>query len=411
MSATLVPRPAGPAVTTQPSSIGRGPESGPAGSRCRALKLKDRCFGDQWSERVADRWNYREMQSDRDWREDWISFDGVVHHGGRLFCGITSFAGDIFHAYDRGQDAFVDVGFTAVGDRYDAKFHRSMELTRDGRSLYVATALLHDIDRYWDAPGGGIYRYDTASGAIEKLGIPIPHNYIQSIALDEARGRIYCMHAVPELLSVFDLATRETRVLGPLGGLAFAQGENLCLDDDGNVWCGWGVTRAWQSEPGPDAFRLCRYDVSGDRIVYSTSGLPRRDGSYGTAKVEGLFNLGTGCLFASGDNGSLYRIDTATAEATYLGTPVADRRSRLASLRLHPDGCAYGITGRDGDCRLLRVDPVTGAFEVAGDAIVDADGVAMWQCHDLTFAPDGTIYAGENDHPHRSSYLWEIRSP
>ena len=26
-----------------------------------------------------------------------------------------------------------------------------MQLTEDGRTLYVATALLHDLDRYWDA--------------------------------------------------------------------------------------------------------------------------------------------------------------------------------------------------------------------------------------------------------------------
>jgi hypothetical protein len=32
----------------------------------------------------------------------------------------------------------------------------------------------------------------------------------------------------------------------------------------------------------------------------------------------------------------------------------------------------------------------------------------MWQCHDVAITPDGTLYAGENDHPRRSGYLWQI---
>ncbi len=39
---------------------------------------------------------------------------------------------------------------------------------------------------------------------------------------------------------------------------------------------------------------------------------------------------------------------------------------------------------------------------------MDVEGVAMWQCHDLTMTPEGILYAGENDHPRRSGYLWEI---
>ena len=38
-----------------------------------------------------------------------------------------------------------------------------------------------------------------------------------------------------------------------------------------------------------------------------------------------------------------------------------------------------------------------------------ADGdTRCWQVHDVAVAADGTIYAGENDNPYRSGYLWEI---
>lgn len=378
--------------------------------KVRSLKLRDHDFGAEWAEKVEDRWNYEDFRANAHWRKDWISFDGVVCHptNGRVYCGITSFDADIFHAWDRNENKWVSCGFEAVGNTYDAKFHRSMELTADGKSLYCATALLHDIDRYWEAPGGGIFRHNCESGTTEKLGIPLPHNYIQSIALDEKDDVIYSLHFTPERLSAFDLKTKEAKDLGPIGsGIAMAQGENVLLDNEGSVWCASAVTRAWQSTPGAESNRFCKYSPAEGRIHFFKHGLPRADGVYGTAKVEGLFNFGTGCLYASGDNGSLYRIETKDGAARYLGTPIPDRPSRLTSFAML-GGCAYAITGRAGECRLLRFDPRSDTYEL-GQKIVDENGVAMWQCHDISVTADGMLYAGENDHPHRSSYLWEIQ--
>ena len=92
---------------------------------------------------------------------------------------------------------------------------------------------------------------------------------------------------------------------------------------------------------------------------------------------------------------------------TYLGTPISDRRSRLASLAMGPDGAAYGVTGRDGQCEVIRFDPAAETYELLGPVVDGED--RCWQVHDVTVAADGTIYAGENDNPHRSGYLWEIR--
>lgn len=379
--------------------------------KIRSLKLRDRKFGDMWAKTTENRWDYPDYLKDPGWRKDWISFDGVVHHAGndRVYCGITSFDADIFWAWDRKTQKFVDCGFRSVVNPYDAKFHRSMQMTSDGKTLYTATALLHDIDRYHEAPGGGLFAHDTATGKNTKLGIPIPHVYIQSIALDDKRGVIYSMHFTPERMSRFDLATGKATDLGAIGpGMFMAQGENILLDDDGCAWCGWGLTRAWQNSYGPDANRLCKYDPAKGKIEFFNKGLPKRDRSYGYAKVEGLFNLHTGCLYASGDNGSLYRIETKTGDAKYLGTPIADRPSRLTNMVMHRDGYAYGITGREGKCQLLRFDPRKDTYEL-GDAIVDGDGVSMWQCHDVTLTPDGVLYGGENDDPTRSGYLWEIK--
>jgi hypothetical protein len=156
-----------------------------------------------------------------------------------------------------------------------------------------------------------------------------------------------------------------------------------------------------------DANRLCKYDPHIGKIQYFDAGLPKPDGSYGYEQVEGLFNFGEGRFYASGANGSLYRLDTHTGQCTYLGTPIPDRESRLASLRLGPDGAAYGVTGRAGRCEVLRFDPHTEKYALLG-AVTDGTD-SCWQVHDVAITPDGVLYACENDNPYRSGYLWEIR--
>lgn len=377
--------------------------------RVRAKKLRDVGYGTRWFDEVQDRWNYDDLKADPAWRTGWISVDCLLYdeRDDRVYMGITSLAADIFRAYERESNTFVDLCYDRIADPYDAKFHRSLvRWERDG-CLYAAIALLHDVDHYWDAPGGAIVRYDRLKNEIAKIGIPLPHVYIQSICLDQARGVLYGISFTPERMIRFDLASGRAEDLGPIGsGLAMAQGENIELDGEGCAWCGWGVTRAWQNEPGADSHRLCKYDPRAGRIRYFDAGLPNPDGSYGYTKVEGIFNLGQDCLYASGGNGSLYRVDTQTGMGTYLGTPIPDRPSRLASLRLGPDGAAYGVVGREGRCQVIRFDPRTERYELLGP-VVDGE-IACWQVHDVAVTPDGVLYAGENDNPYRSSYLWEI---
>lgn len=382
--------------------------------RVTALKLRDRDFGDQWNREVEDRWEYADFLKDPGWRKDWISFDSVCHDPATdtVFCGITSFDADIFWGWNRREKKWVDCGYDRVRDRYDAKFHRS--LLRDSRDgcLYATQALLHDVDRFWEAPGASIVRYDPKTKDISKLGIPMPHMYIQSIVLDESRDTLYGQTFTPENLVSFNIRTRESRWLGPISsGMTMAQGENICLDDQGRVWGVWAVTRAWQSFSGADTYRFFRYDPAAGRIEYLDKGLPKPDGSYGCAKPEAFFNFGTGCLYVSGGGGALYRLDPRSGDAEFLFqaiSPEGGRRSRLASMCMSPDGFAYGVTGRDGRCELLQFNPKNGAWKLLGPVCDSATGQAAWQAHDICAAGDGTLYAGENDNPTRSGYLWEI---
>jgi hypothetical protein len=379
-------------------------------SNIRTLKLRDEKFGNQWFDEVLDHWSYDDLKKNPKWRQDWISFDCALYSSeeDRIYLGVTSFDADIFRAYDRKLGQFVDLGYSRIANSFDAKFHRSLVKGKDG-CLYAAIALLHDVDNYYEAPGSPIVKYDPQSGSLTKLGIPSPHVYIQSLIIDTEAEMLYALCFAPELLVSFNLRTGEAQNLGMIGtGIGgMTQGENIVLDDAGCVWCNWSLTRAWQSSPGVDSIRLCKYDPKQRRIIFFSEGLPFPDGRHGTVKPEAYFNFHDGYVYASGFNGSLYRIDPDTGRAKYLFTPTPDRPSRLTSLVPAGDGVAYGVTGGKGQCELMRVDYRRGTFETLGE-IRDSEGNTLWQCHDIVKTNDGRLYLCENDHPHRSSYLWEI---
>ena len=378
--------------------------------KIRSLKLQDIRYGNQWFDEVEDCWEYEHFKAHSVWRKGWISMDCALYNSddNRVYLGITSFAADIFRAYDRNTGTFVDLGYSRVSDPFDAKFHRSLVKGKDG-CIYGAIALLHDVDRWSEAPGGTIVKYDPRSGMITKLGIPLPHVYIQSLVMDHQADMLYCLCFAPEHLASFNLRTGAARDLGLIGtGIGgMTQGENIVLDDEGCVWSNWSLTRAWQNSPGVDSVRLCKYDPKQNRIAFFQTGLPIPDGSRGYAKAEGLFNFHDGFIYASGAEGSLYRVDPQTGEAGFLFTPTPDRRSRLSSMVKAEEGIAYAITGRDYKCELMRVNYKAGTFEKLGE-VQDEEGNALWQCHDIVLTDDDVLYVCENDNPYRSSYLWEI---
>jgi hypothetical protein len=376
--------------------------------KIRALKLKDRHFAN-WYTEVEDQWNYDDLRGDPAYLHEWISFDCCLFLPGedRLYCGLTCLDGEIFWAFDRASQTFVNCGYKSLNDGFDAKFHRSLVRRDKDGCLYAATALLHDIDRYWEGPGGVIVKYDPTNGKLEKIAVPMPHHYIQMICLDQQRDMIYGVTFTPERMFSYDLNTHTSRDLGPISsGFEFTQAQNIELDDDGCAWSPWSVTRAWQNSPGPDSKRLCKYDPRTGKVVFFTTGLPKPGRKSEYVRMDGLFNCNTEDLFASGGNGSLYRIDTKTGKVRYLGTPIDNRPSRLSSMKMGPDDFAYGVTGMEGKCEVIRFNPKTDSYQLLGPVFAGED--RCWQIHDIAVTPDGTIYACENDNPYRSSYLWEI---
>jgi len=151
-----------------------------------------------------------------------------------IYCGLTAFNNDLLYRFNPQTGQFQSCSYDKIAEEYEVKIHRSLELDDDG-TIYGATAGLHDLDEYLNAPGGSIFKFDPASGKIEKMGIPIPHEYIQTISLDRKRKIIYGITYPGSRVFRFDIYTRKTKDLGPIG----SQPERLAIDDEGRFWGSW----------------------------------------------------------------------------------------------------------------------------------------------------------------------------
>ena len=190
----------------------------------------------------------------------------------------------------------------------------------------------------------------------------------------------------------------------------FVQAQNIELDDDGCAWSAWSVTRAWQNSPGPDSKRLCKYDPKQGKIIYFKTGLPKPGSRTGlrTSMFDSMgysISVQAICLQPAGTARSIGSMRVREMRPTY---QLRSKTGRVVYLpmKLGPDGWAYGVTGMEGKCEVIRFDPKTEKYDLLGSVSDGED--KCWQIHDIAVSPDGAIYACENDNPMRSSYLWEI---
>lgn len=378
-----------------------------------ARRLRDRWFENFFTE-VDPKWDYEDFLTDAGaaYRHDWISFDGVLadDERGVVWCGVSTFSGDIFWAYERATGKFRSLNFQRVGDRFDAKFHRAMERDGDGM-IWAATAMLHDCVQYNDAPGGAIVRFDPRTEKLDVVARPFPHIYIQSLILDPRRRILYGQTYLHEYLFRFDIDSGQARILTHLGHNIYTSGltqaENIAVAPDGTLWGAWSPDRAWGHSAGQQPYRIFRYHPDEDRVHFLRRGFPANDGIPGFARMDSFIVAANGSVFVSSVDGCLGRLD-GNGAIEVIGRPGRGKLQRLSAMANGPDGRLYGVAGKGGLAELFSLDPTKGTITTHGPLVEPSTGVTAWQIHDLTVTVDGVIYAGENDVPHRSSYLWEI---
>jgi streptogramin lyase len=376
-------------------------------------KLKDTTFGN-WESEVEGRWKISDLRADEGYCNDWISFDSLAWDGKarQLYLGLTSINTDIFYRFDPVSCKFTSLGFQQVSDKFDVKLHRSIEIDSDG-AIYIATALLHDVDEQREARGGKLLRYDPVKGEYKLLAVPVPSNYIQSIVLDRKNRVIYGFTYPSEQMFRYDLSTGKVTHVAYIGnGIMICQPHCAVLDKNNMLWGTWGESRAFEYSPGPVPLRIFRYDPKQDEFTWYQHGFPKVNAG-DTGRVDHMMLADDGWIYVGSVSGGLSRLDPETGNVEPLGKPFVGHR--LAGLVQASDGRIYGAgnSGYDehnrGTCRLFVFDPHTRAIDDLGP-IFDPDTDSGAACiHMLVEGEPGVLYAGENDNTWRSSYLWECR--
>jgi hypothetical protein len=351
------------------------------------------------SKRIFTTMTFADWQrpENRDLARRWISTVCLAHNpkDDLLYCGLTAYDGDILAAFDVEKKTFRGLGFPSVGDRFDVKAHRSLEVDDDG-TVYSATACLHDLEQRAEAAGGKIFSYDPALEKLAVLGVPVAHDYIQTIALDRKRKILYGFTYPVGHAFRFDIASRASRYLG----LVQAPPHSPVIDDAGTLW------GTWMPLGGAAARRCCffSYDPGRDAIAWHRVPVPSLyPGDNGG--VDSVTNGGDGFLYFGSSAGSLVRFDPRAVEARYLGHPLPS--GRIAGLVVGRDGWLYGCGGVDYDTHLFRYDRAGGRFEVLGPLYDPARKTSVWHTHALCEPRPGLFYVGETDNMDRSGYLWE----
>jgi outer membrane protein assembly factor BamB len=377
----------------------------------KAYKLKDRPFTN-WVSEVEGRWKIADLRADEGYCNDWISFDSLAwdRHTQQLYLGLTAINTDIFYRFDPAAGQFQSLNFRQVGDKFDVKLHRSIEIDSDG-SVYIATALLHDVDEQRQAKGGKVLHYDLKTAAYTLLGVPVPSNYIQSILLDRQKRLLYGFTYPSEQMFCYDLNTGAARHIAYIGnGVMICQPHCATLDRAGRVWGTWGESRAYEYSPGPVPIRIFCYDPQQDEFTWFQHGFPKVDAA-DPARVDHMLLGDDGLIYVGTVSGGFSRLDPQTGAVETLGKPF--EAGRLSGLVQAADGRIYGAgnagydAGRHGTARLFAFDPKTGKLDNLGRVFDPALGTGAYNIHMLVEGAAGVLYAGENDNIWRSSYLWE----
>ena len=386
---------------------------------------------DNWKSQVEGKWPYRQLYNDESWRYGWISFDAITwsEEESCLYCGLNAMDGDILYRFWPQQGRFESLNAQRWADEFDSKIHRCLLRDAHDGSFYFGTSLLHDIDQQHDAPGGKLMRYTPKEDSYALLCIPFPHLYIQSIAADFKRGKIYCFTYPAEFVMCYDMRSEQVRNLGYItNATCFVQPHNGVVDAQGCLWGTYAETRAFDEVPSETPVRLFRYHPDDDRFDWFEFGLSRkscreqlvpdpsqeREIAFHRDQTRHKEDLGF-CdamvfdgrryIYAGTTAGVLCRIDTHDVKVEKIANVMP--AGRLPALTIDHKGALYGGGGLKGDTALFKWRPGDSEITML-HRIEDKDGNVPARIHDIAVDRRGTLYLAENDNHTRSSYLWTV---
>lgn len=312
----------------------------------------------------------------------------------RLYCGLTAYNGDVLAKFDPAAQRFEPLDYRLIAEPFEVKVHRSLELAADG-TIYGATSCLYSLDQRLQAPGGSLFKLRPGERVPTKLAVPVKHDYIQTISLDDKRGLIYGLTYPVFKFFAYHLDTGAVDDFDYVGSITHIS----AIDDSGCFWSTWDSNNHF----------LFKYDPATRQITWFRHGLPngRAEANMmypGAGPVDCMINGRDGFLYIGTTGGSLCRLDPKTAEVTYLGKP--SPTTRMPGLALWHDSLLLGCCGdNEGGC-LFAYDRDSGTFHTLGP-IRAADTGTLFRVHDLCLAGRNRAFVAETDVPTRSGYLWE----
>jgi len=343
---------------------------------------------------------YRDFAANPDWYHNLISFTSLqfMQKRNSIICGMTSFDTDMMYEFSCTDKKFRCMNYAGVSEKFEIKIHRSLHVMKNG-SVIGATACLHREDQRKEGHGGRIFKLDIESGHYEFLGIPVEHDYIQTITVDEERGLIYGFTYPVFNFFVFDMNTKKNRRVDYMGSIPHI----VTLDDNGCFWATWNNRD----------HNIFRYNPDTDKIDFYRHPFPHTKESCGlmypgAGPIDGMVKGKDGFLYVGEAYGNLVRLDPKSGKVEDLGKPLP-RETRIPALELGPDGRIYGIAGFLGKCHLFSFDTEKESFDVLCHIKDSSSGEPLFIGHDMAITSDGTIYVGETDTAHRAGRLWECR--
>ncbi len=326
-----------------------------------------------------------------------IHFTGVAYDSRYpvVWCGFTSFLGDLLWTFDPKTKKFESKGFIALREEEEVKIHRGLQVGPDG-NLYFGTASLVDIRQRDAAPGGRLFRYDPRKEEYEFLGRPIAHDYIQNIDVDHERGIIYgatypCGH-----FFAWDMEKRKLLMQAYIAHWP----HQVCVDDQGNCWTTYSLI------PGGSKINLIKYSPKTGKLTWTDVPLPGDDERNDTT-IDSFVNGGDGFLYVGAMSGALMRIDPRKTRVDTIIKPAAS--VGFGALSPPARGKIYGIAGKYSTSEVFSYDLATGDIVLYGPAHDAERDTTICRPHELVLGPNRCLYCPETDNFERQCYFFEIQ--
>ena len=266
-------------------------------------------------------------------------------------------------------------------------------------------SLWADIEKKYAAyEGGHLFRFDYSKEKrrwigpedecdAEDLGIPVPHDGIYALTINNQRKEIYGITYPHGHFFVYQIEKKKFIDLGEVYEKKVFGGPHnrtlrtitraLICDDNGFVYGSTDGNRIFRYDP--DKGEITKLDVRIPAVYYSA--------------VETFEKDQDGIIYGGTLEGYLFRFDAEKKKLTNLGKPFVQMRIR--ALTIGKDGLIYGIGGeRIKHCRMFRYDLDESNFDDLGVLKVIREPYyykAGLQFDAMLTGKDGVIYIGESE--------------